>query len=197
MNAPAVLRPAAFLDRDGTLIEEVDYLTRVEQLRVLPGVPEALIALQRAGYVRVLVSNQSGVARGLLDEPQLERIHAELLARLRAAGADLELVLYCPHLPGAPVAAYDRICACRKPEPGLLLEAARRLPIDLARSIAFGDSLRDLDAAARVGARGVLVRTGKGEAELARAGRRTLEHHADLAAAVRAVLAPAAGRPIQ
>jgi D-glycero-D-manno-heptose 1,7-bisphosphate phosphatase len=197
MDAPAVRRPAAFLDRDGTLIEEVDYLTRVEQLRVLPGVPEALVALQRAGYVRVLVSNQSGVARGLLDEPQLERIHAELLARLRAAGADLELILYCPHLPGALIAAYDRTCDCRKPEPGLLLEAARRLPIDLARSIAFGDSLRDLDAAARVGARGVLVRTGKGEAELARAGARVLEHHADLAAAVSAVLAPATGRANQ
>lgn len=184
------LSPAAFLDRDGTLIEEVDYLTRVEQLRVLPGVADALARLGRAGYQRVLVSNQSGVARGLLDEQRLGEIHAELLRRLREQGADLELVLYCPHLPGAPLAAYDRVCECRKPAPGLLLEAARRLPIDLARSIAFGDSLRDVEAAERAGSRGVLVRTGKGEAEFAaaRARGRDIRAYADLEAAVRAEL---------
>jgi D-glycero-D-manno-heptose 1,7-bisphosphate phosphatase len=186
----AALSPAAFLDRDGTLIEEVDYLTRIEDMRVLPGVAAALARLGRAGYLRVLVSNQSGVARGLLDERALDGIHAELLRRLRADGGDLELVLYCPHLPGAPLEAYDRVCDCRKPAPGLLLEAARRLPIDLTRSIAFGDSLRDVEAAERAGARGVLVRTGKGEAELAlaRAAGRAITAHADLAAAVRAEL---------
>lgn len=184
------LSPAAFLDRDGTLIEEVDFLTDVAQMRVLPGVADALARLGRAGYLRVLVSNQSGIARGLLDESRLAEIHTELLRRLRAQGADLELVLYCPHLPGAPLVAYDRACECRKPAPGMLLEAARRLPIDLARSIAFGDSLRDVEAAERAGARGVLVRTGKGESELvlARASGRAVVAHADLDAAVRALV---------
>jgi D-glycero-D-manno-heptose 1,7-bisphosphate phosphatase len=191
MSAEPRLRPAAFLDRDGTLIEEVDYLTDVRELRILPGVVDALRELGRAGWLRVVVSNQSGVARGYLDETRLAAIHAELLRQLRAAGADLELVLYCPHLSGAAVAAYDRACECRKPAPGMLFEAACRLPIDLARSVAFGDSARDVDAAQRAGARGVLVLTGKGPGELARArdAGRALDAAPDLLTAVRRELA--------
>ncbi|MEC8494231.1 MAG: D-glycero-beta-D-manno-heptose 1,7-bisphosphate 7-phosphatase [Planctomycetota bacterium] len=164
-------RPAVFLDRDGTLNVEVDYLADPARFELLPGAAEGLARLAAAGFALVVVTNQSGVARGLLDEDVLARIHDRMAADLAAHGVTLDLVLYCPHHPTEGSGAHRADCSCRKPRPGMLLEAAGRLELDLHASWCIGDSLRDLEAAAAVGARGVLVRTGKGasqEAALAR-----------------------------
>jgi D-glycero-D-manno-heptose 1,7-bisphosphate phosphatase len=160
-------RRAVFLDRDGTLIEDVDYLTRLEQLRVLPAVPQALARLCGAGLRLVVVTNQSAVARGWLTEQQLRRIHAELGRRLAARGAPIEAFYYCPHLPGAPVERYAVACPCRKPEPGLILRAARELGLDLGRSYAVGDSERDVEAGRRAGCRTVRIGAEQGTADAA------------------------------
>jgi len=162
-------RPAVFLDRDGTVVREVDYLRSARDLRLLPGAAEAVRRLNRAGYVVVIATNQSGVARGLLTEDELEGIHRTLIERLGRRGARIDAIYYCPHHPQAAVARYRRRCRCRKPRPGMLARAARDLDLDLARSVAVGDSARDIEAGRRSGCRTVLVRTGygaKAEADL-------------------------------
>ena len=158
---------AVFLDRDGTLLDELGYLARAEDLRLYPDAADAVRRLNDAGFLLVVVTNQSGIARGLLGEDELERVHARLADELERGGAHLDLVLHCPHHPDHGEAPLRGRCACRKPEPGLFFEAARRLGIDLAESWAIGDSARDVEAARRAGVRGrVLVATGKGRATL-------------------------------
>jgi len=160
------LRPVVFLDRDGTVIEDADYLDGENPagVRVLPGVPGALRRLRAAGRELVVISNQSGVARGLFTELDARRVNAEVDARLRAEGVDVLDWLYCPHLddPAATVEAYRTACACRKPRPGMMEEAARRHGLDLAGCVVVGDKTIDVLAAKAVGGRGVLVLTGKG-----------------------------------
>ncbi|NLW51107.1 MAG: HAD family hydrolase [Candidatus Brocadiaceae bacterium] len=157
-------RRAVFLDRDGTLIRDADYLTEVDQVEFLPGVPEALHALREAGYLLLVVTNQSAIARGWLSEPELVRIHAELNARLRAAGASVDAFYYCPHLPDGAVAQYARACDCRKPAPGLILRAAGEWRVDLGRSFMVGDSERDVEAGRRAGCRTVRIGRSPGAA---------------------------------
>lgn len=152
-------RAAIFLDRDGTLNREVDYLRRVEDLELLPGVAPALRRLAEAGFALVVVTNQSGIGRGLLDEERLAAIHARLTRDLAAEGVELLDVLWCPHLPPEEPGGVE--CSCRKPAPGMLLEAARRHGLDLHRSWMVGDSLRDAEAGVAAGVRAALVRTGK------------------------------------
>lgn len=156
---------AVFLDRDGTINREVDYLARVEDFAFLPGAIEALAALSEAGYLLVVVTNQSGIARGLLNEARLDEIHAHMSAVLQAAGVSLDWIGYCPHHPDHGEGRFRASCSCRKPKPGLFLSAAADLNVDLEGSFCVGDSMRDLKAAAEVGVAGLLVRTGKGEAE--------------------------------
>ena len=153
-------RPAAFLDRDGTVIEEVNYLTRVEQLRLEPGAANAMRRLRGAGYLLILITNQSGVARGMLTEEDLAGIHRRLSEMLSAEGADLDGAYYCPHLPGAEVGEYDLECACRKPKPGMIHKAAEEHGIDLAASVMFGDSERDVEAGKVAGCRAALIHHG-------------------------------------
>ncbi|GAB4271972.1 MAG: D-glycero-beta-D-manno-heptose 1,7-bisphosphate 7-phosphatase [Deferrisomatales bacterium] len=157
------MRPAVFLDRDGTLVEEVGYLSRLADLRVLPGVPGALVRFARAGFARIVVTNQSGVARGRFPPAFVERAHAELRRRLRRRGADVEGFYVCPHHPehGGP-------CPCRKPAPGLLLRAAADWDVDLAASWVVGDKAADLELARNAGCRAALVRTGYGRETEAR-----------------------------
>jgi len=190
-NEPGAAPPrAVFLDRDGTLNVEVDYLSDPDDLRLLPGVPAALRRLAEAGFLLCVVTNQSGVARGLFDEETLFRIHERLVAELAAEGARVDSIGYCPHHPGEGELPYRRECRCRKPGPGLLEDAALRFGVDLARSFTVGDSLRDLEAGAALGVRGVLVRTGKGaeEERKARASGRAVTVVADLAAAAEWIL---------
>lgn len=174
------LRRAVFLDRDGTLIEDVDYLTDAAQLHLLPGVPRALCRLKQAGFRLLVVTNQSAVARGMLSEEKLELIHAELNGRLAARGAALDAFYYCPHLPQGAVARYARACDCRKPAPGLILRAAAQWHVDTGASFAVGDSERDVAAGRSAGCRTILI--GAGRSPLAGA------HAADLAAAADLIL---------
>ncbi|MBI4230503.1 MAG: HAD family hydrolase [Planctomycetes bacterium] len=144
-------RPALFLDRDGTLIDDVDYLVNVGQIRLSR---EAALALRRAneaGIPVIVVTNQSAIARGMLAEAALDAIHADLSRLLATHGARVEAYYHCPHHPTEGTPPYRRACDCRKPEPGLFLRAARELGLDLARSGAIGDSERDLEAARRAG----------------------------------------------
>lgn len=152
-----------FLDRDGTLNVEVEgFLTRPDQLRLVPGAGEAVARLNRAGFKVALITNQSAIGRGLLDEAGLERIHLELSRQLADHGARLDSIDYCPHHPDACVAGYRVLCDCRKPSPGLLHRAARRFDADLERSHLIGDDSRDVELALAAPVTPWLVRTGKG-----------------------------------
>lgn len=183
-------RPAVFLDRDGTLNREVDYLSDPADLELLPGVAESLKRLADAGYVLCVVTNQSGVARGYFEESKLAEIHARLRELLEAEGVHLDWIGYCPHHDSEGGPAYRADCSCRKPRPGMLIEAAAALGLSPERSWCIGDSLRDVDAGERIGAQGILVRTGKGadqEARAKQAGRR-VEVVDDLEAAADRIL---------
>jgi D-glycero-D-manno-heptose 1,7-bisphosphate phosphatase len=163
-----VTSPAVFLDRDGTLLDELGFLARPEELRLLPGVAAAVRRLSDAGFRVVVVTNQSGIARGLFSADDLARVHERLERELAQEDARLDLILHCPHHPEHGEPPLRARCACRKPEPGLFFEAARRLSLDLERSWVVGDSARDLEAGRRAGVPGrVLVATGKGRATLA------------------------------
>jgi D-glycero-D-manno-heptose 1,7-bisphosphate phosphatase len=133
-----VADPAVFLDRDGVINVDHGYTHRVEDFQFVAGSAEAMARLQAAGWRLVVVTNQSGIARGLFSSDDYERFTAHLRSQLRAAGVELDALLHCPHLPDATVAAYRRSCDCRKPSPGMLLRAARELTLDLPRSVIAG-----------------------------------------------------------
>jgi len=156
---------AVFLDRDGTLIEESGYLDRLERLVFFPFSVDAVRVLNRAGFAVVIVTNQAGIARGIVEESFVGEAHRHIAARLEAGGAKIDGFYYCPHYPTGVVEAYRTTCDCRKPQPGLLRRAARDLDLDLEHSFVVGDRWHDLAAGQAVGARGVLVRTGLGHKE--------------------------------
>jgi D-glycero-D-manno-heptose 1,7-bisphosphate phosphatase len=158
-----------FVDRDGTLIEEVGYLDRVERVALYPWTADAIRALNRAGLKIVLVSNQSGVARGFFTEAVVDKVHRHMAALLEAGGARIDAYYYCPHHPDGKVAGYACRCDCRKPQRGLVDRAARELGIDPARSFVVGDRWLDVGLARSIGGRGILVRTGYGATEETRA----------------------------
>lgn len=162
-------RPAVFTDRDGTLNREVGYLSALEGLRLLPGAATGVRRLRDAGFAVVVVSNQSGVARGLTRYETVSEINGELRRRLATRGAALDALYFCPHHPAAGRAPFRRVCRCRKPAPGLVRKAARDLTLDVAGSYVVGDTERDLALAAAIGVPGILVLTGHG-----RETRRTL-----------------------
>jgi D-glycero-D-manno-heptose 1,7-bisphosphate phosphatase len=184
--------PAVYLDRDGTLNREVPVaLERPEQLELLPGAAEAVARLNAAGWRVILLTNQSAIARGLLDPERLARIHDKLRALLAQSGGRLDGILYCPHHPTEGEPPYRRACACRKPEPGLFLRARELWPSAWERSWSVGDAERDLEASERAGVRSILVATGKGAAEFERmrsAGREPEIFAPDLARAVDRIL---------
>jgi len=156
-------RPAVFLDRDGTMIEDVGYLSREADVHWFPFTVEAIRLLNRAGFLVCVTTNQSGVARGYYDEDAVRALHAHMSGYLSGGAATVDAWLHCPHHPNADVPVYRVECDCRKPEPGMIRQACERFDIDLSRSFVVGDKLADLGSAARVGARGVLVRTGYGD----------------------------------
>jgi D-glycero-D-manno-heptose 1,7-bisphosphate phosphatase len=153
-------RPAVFLDRDGTLVEEVPYLHDPDQVALLPGVAQALARLAGAGYGLVVVTNQAGLARGLYDEAAVARVHRRLGELLAGAGVALDGVYYCPHHPQGLVAGYARACRCRKPGPGMLEAAAGRLGLDLGVSFLVGNHPTDVGAAVAAGVTPLFVATG-------------------------------------
>jgi len=154
-----VLRPGVLIDRDGTLIEDRDYLADPAGVQLFPGGAEAIAAMNRAGVPIALVSNQSGIGRGYFTEADLAAVERRVQEVLAAAGARLDGLYHCPHAPEAG-------CACRKPAPAMAIAAARDLGLDLARSFVIGDKRADVELGRAVGARAILVRTGYGrEAE--------------------------------
>lgn len=154
-------RPAVFLDRDGVLIRDVHDLVSPGQVELLAGTAAAIAQLRDAGLAVVVVSNQPIVARGLATEADVKRVNTHVAELIRASsGAEIDRFFYCPHHPRATLMAYRRDCACRKPQPGMLLEAAAELGIDLRSSALVGDRLSDIAAGRAAGCRAILVETG-------------------------------------
>ena len=162
------MKSAVFLDRDGTIIEDVGYLDSCAGIELYPWTVDAIRAFNRAGLPVVVVTNQSGIARGFLTESILNDIHRELTARLREGGAAIDAYYHCPHHPGGSVAEFARECDCRKPGRAMVDRAATDLNLDPSRSFVVGDKWIDVGLARTVGAKGILVRSGYGAAEEAR-----------------------------
>lgn len=156
-------RPAVFLDRDGTINEEVQYLSSPHQLRLIPGAAQAIARLNQASIPVIVVTNQSGIARGFFTEDEVEEVHNYLDKLLADQGASIDAYYYCPHHPAAIVKQYMVDCECRKPRAGMLSAAAAQENVSLAQAYLVGDKRSDLRAAVSAGARGILVRTGYGK----------------------------------
>jgi D-glycero-D-manno-heptose 1,7-bisphosphate phosphatase len=154
------MNKAVFLDRDGTVNEEVGYLTDLGKLRLIPGAGAAIRRLNEAGFKVVLVTNQSGVARGYFPESLVHEAHARMREMLRLEGARIDAVYYCPHHPKAGNSRYTVDCDCRKPKTGLIDRARKDLAIDIEHSYMVGDKWSDVELAQRAGAHAVLVTSG-------------------------------------
>lgn len=149
---------AVFLDRDDTIIDDPGYLSDPNAIHLLPGVEQAVKSLRQAGYKIIVCTNQSGIARGILTEDTLDKIHAELRRQLAQGGAHLDAIYHCPYHPEGTVEAYARESDWRKPQPGMLLKAAEDFQLDLSKCWMVGDSSRDVEAGQRAGCRTVRVR---------------------------------------
>jgi D-glycero-D-manno-heptose 1,7-bisphosphate phosphatase len=157
---------AVFLDRDGTINEEVGYMDNLDKFKVIPCAYEAIRLINESGMKVVVISNQSGIARGLLSEELVKKTHYYLQTILRQQGAYVDNFYYCPHHPTTGTEPYRQICNCRKPAPGMLLQAAQDLDIDLTKSYIVGDRYNDMEAGRKIGVRGILVKTGFGQSVL-------------------------------
>lgn len=150
-------RPAVFLDRDGTINVEREYLYKIEEFEYMDGAVEGLRRLQSWGYLLVIVTNQSGIARGYYDECDFRRLTDWMLSDLEKRGIHIDGVYFCPHHPEGELEKYRMDCDCRKPKTGLFYRAAQELDIDLCRSIAIGDKPRDLTICHEAGTKGILL----------------------------------------
>jgi D-glycero-D-manno-heptose 1,7-bisphosphate phosphatase len=157
---------AVFFDRDGTINEEVNYLSHPSQLNLIPGASEAIQILNEKNIPVIIVTNQSGIARGYFDEEQLNTINDYLRQILLAAGAVIDDIYYCPHHPEAEIATYKMNCDCRKPNPGMLTKAAKKWQLDISHSFLIGDKASDIVAGQRAGCKTILVKSGHGSNEL-------------------------------
>ncbi|MFP7755712.1 D-glycero-alpha-D-manno-heptose-1,7-bisphosphate 7-phosphatase [Thermodesulfobacteriota bacterium B35] len=176
MNSEVHGRPAVFLDRDGTINEQMGYINHISRFRLLPGVGPAIRRLNEHDIPVVVVTNQSGLARGYFPEALLGRVHDLMREQLAAEGARIDGLYICPHHPEAKEERFRLACDCRKPRTGLLEQAAREMDLDLARSFMIGDRWSDLECGARVGATPILVLTGYGRGDHAYIGpTRTLQ----------------------
>jgi D,D-heptose 1,7-bisphosphate phosphatase len=154
---------AIFLDRDGTINEEVGYMDSLDKFKIIPGAYEAIRLINESEMKAVVISNQAGVARGLFPEDFVKITHEYLQNALRKKGAYIDNFYYCPHHPTEGIEPYRQVCNCRKPAPGMLLQAAQDLNIDLKRSYLVGDRFNDMEAGKKIGVRGILVKTGFGQ----------------------------------
>lgn len=178
------MKPCLFVDRDGTLIEERNYLSDPGQVSLIPGAVEAVRMAREAGWLVVVLTNQSGVGRGYFTLADVEHVNSRIEELLEREGARLDGILVCPHAP-------EENCSCRKPRPGLVAQAVQRFSVDLARSWMVGDKAADLELARNAGLRGVLVQTGYGSAAAADAARLAEFVASDLLEAIRRILAAA------
>ncbi len=159
------MKPAVFLDRDGTINEQMGYINHIDRFVMLPGAAAAILRLNQAGVPVVVITNQSGLARGYFPPELISEVHAKMEAELIEQGAYVDGIYICPHHPEAKEEKYRLDCDCRKPKPGLLLQASRDLQLDLGRSYVVGDRWSDLKAAANCQAKGILVRSGYGRGD--------------------------------
>ncbi len=159
-------RRAVFMDRDGTVADEVGYVNHVSRVRLLPGSAAALRRIREAGFLAVVVTNQAGVARDYFEEAIVHQANQRLRDLLAAEGASLDGIYYCPHHPREGAPPYRRDCDCRKPRPGMILRAAAEMSIDLSRSYMVGDGVVDVGAGRAAGLTTVLVLTGYGRGHL-------------------------------
>ncbi len=159
-------RPAVFLDRDGTINEEMGYINHRSRFVLLPRSSEALRLLNQEGFLVIVVSNQSGVARGYFPETLVHEINDYMRSLLERDGARVDAIYYCPHHPSASVPSYRMNCQCRKPSTGLIRLACDHYDIDMDRSFIIGDRLTDIEMARKAGLRGLLVKTGYGIGEI-------------------------------
>ena len=182
-----VKRRAVFLDRDGTINIEKEYLHKVEDFEFIPRAPEAIKLLKDAGFLVVVVSNQSGVARGYFDEHAVDQLHRHLQAQLAEYDTSIDAFYFCPHHPDEGAGDFNIDCECRKGNPGMLLQAAREHGIDLRRSFMVGDKLADVEAGWRAGCRPILVLTGYGMRESSKPELASTEKCPDLYRAARLI----------
>ncbi len=159
-------RKAVFLDRDGTIIKQVELMHSVEELHLLPGAAKAIGALNKLGFLVVVVTNQPVVARGIISPEEIDNIHAVLIERLGGKGAKIDEVYFCPHHPEATMPEYRLRCRCRKPEPGMILQGLKKLNINPKKSFMVGDALIDVVAGKKAGLKTILVKSGPGHARL-------------------------------
>jgi len=156
---------AVFIDRDGTISEEVGYINHVSRFRLFPYSAAALKQLHDNGYLAIVITNQAGVARGYFSEEMVQAIHTQMTRDLESSGARVDAIYYCAHHPTVGEPPYQLDCDCRKPKPGLLLRAARDYDIDLANSWMVGDRYSDIELAANAGVKSALVLSGYGRGE--------------------------------
>ncbi len=158
-------KPAVFLDRDGTINEQMGYINHTCRFKLLPGAADAIKRLNDAGIPVVVVSNQSGLARGYFPEELLTAVHEKMNTLLAENGAHVDAIYYCPHHPEAKEERFRVTCDCRKPKPGLVLQASEEMGLDPEQSYLVGDRWSDIKTAANCGATSVLVRTGYGRGD--------------------------------
>jgi len=156
------MKKAIFIDRDGTLIEDVGYLKMLEDLRFTPRAVNALQIFHRLGYLNIVITNQSAVARGILSPKELNKIHQKMKSLAKEEGGNVDDIFYCPHFSEGRIAPYNVECECRKPKTGMLMQAAEKHHLNLEECIVVGDKTSDLDLARNAGVRGILVLTGYG-----------------------------------
>lgn len=178
------MKPAVFLDRDGTINVEREYLHKVEDFAFIDGAPQAIRRLREAGFLVIVVTNQSGVARGFFGLREVATLHRHLQRELARFGTQVDAFYICPHHPKEGVGEFSGECDCRKGKPGLLLQAAREHDIDLVRSYMVGDKIADVEAGRAAGCQALLVLTGHGTTEVENLAAGTAEIVADLTAAV-------------
>ncbi len=156
---------AVFLDRDGTINEEMGYINHISRFKMFPFVPGAIRLLNKAGYKVFVITNQSGVARGYFDEQLLARVHNLLLTAVENEKAIIEKIYYCPHHPDEGRAPYKKECNCRKPKTGMIEKARSEFDIDLNHSFMVGDRYKDVEFGKRAGLKTIMVMTGYGIGE--------------------------------
>lgn len=181
-------RRAVFLDRDGTINVEKNYLHKIADFEFIPGAQKAIKKLKDAGFLVVVVSNQAGIARGYFDEQAVEKLHQHIQVELAVYGTSIDAFYFCPHHPDEGLGVYKLVCDCRKGNPGMLLQAAQAYDIDLNSSYMVGDKLADIEAGERAGCQSILVLTGYGEKTASRAEAANVDKCSSLSDAAQLIL---------